>query len=351
MKALVCELCGGNEFVKENSLFVCQNCGTKYSAEDAKKIMVEVDNSKKLSNLYERARKSIEVDDLEHAAEYYKEILDENPHDWEAYFYSYLGEFTTFTNSQAGSVADKLGNTIPSAYDMALEGCEISEAEKRIKLITTKTIARINGIAGSGASLLRQYEGGFILSAAGKVNSDLYSKLRPVAQNTIISCVLACDPLDNKLVEISKSGKGISEEVIKECLLIIRHAKYDMANLTFSPSAGVKEHMVKSEQIHEYALKIKELDSSFEEEVEVSKPTQRTAEQQRSLGKGFLITGCVLLALGLMGIATESIELMLIGLMPGMIFVLSGLVGLATANSMAKKERQQEHQNSDNENS
>ena len=34
MKKIVCELCDGTEFVKEGGMFVCQGCGTKYTAED-----------------------------------------------------------------------------------------------------------------------------------------------------------------------------------------------------------------------------------------------------------------------------------------------------------------------------
>jgi transcription elongation factor Elf1 len=74
MKKFVCEMCGNSDLIKQDEFFVCQYCGTKYEPEVAKKLMVEVDNSKQLANLYERARKSIEVDDLEHAAEYYKQI-------------------------------------------------------------------------------------------------------------------------------------------------------------------------------------------------------------------------------------------------------------------------------------
>ena len=30
MKALVCEMCGSNDIVKKDGLFVCQFCGVKY---------------------------------------------------------------------------------------------------------------------------------------------------------------------------------------------------------------------------------------------------------------------------------------------------------------------------------
>lgn len=41
MKRLTCEMCGSTDLIKENGVFVCQNCGTKYSVEEAKKMMIE----------------------------------------------------------------------------------------------------------------------------------------------------------------------------------------------------------------------------------------------------------------------------------------------------------------------
>lgn len=41
MATPTCELCGGTEFVKSEGMFVCQECGTKYSPEDAQKLMQE----------------------------------------------------------------------------------------------------------------------------------------------------------------------------------------------------------------------------------------------------------------------------------------------------------------------
>lgn len=37
MKLLKCEMCGGTELVKQDGLFVCQQCGCKYSVEEARK--------------------------------------------------------------------------------------------------------------------------------------------------------------------------------------------------------------------------------------------------------------------------------------------------------------------------
>lgn len=43
MKKIVCELCEGTQFTKEGGFFVCHNCGTKYSLEEAKNMMREVE--------------------------------------------------------------------------------------------------------------------------------------------------------------------------------------------------------------------------------------------------------------------------------------------------------------------
>ena len=44
MKKIVCEMCDSTEFVKQDGVFVCQSCGMKYTVEEAKKLMVEVDD-------------------------------------------------------------------------------------------------------------------------------------------------------------------------------------------------------------------------------------------------------------------------------------------------------------------
>ena len=41
MKQLTCEMCGSTDLLKQDGVFVCQTCGTKYSVEEAKKMMIE----------------------------------------------------------------------------------------------------------------------------------------------------------------------------------------------------------------------------------------------------------------------------------------------------------------------
>lgn len=97
MKRLTCEMCGGTDLIKQDGVFVCQNCGMKYSVEDAKKMMIEgtvdvkgtvkVDTSGELENLYQIARRAKDDNNGGNAAKYYDMILLKDPTSWEASFY------------------------------------------------------------------------------------------------------------------------------------------------------------------------------------------------------------------------------------------------------------------------
>lgn len=106
MKVIKCEMCEGTAFSKEDGFFICQNCGLKYSLEEAKKLMVEVEGdtnvqnsttvksdtsaekTNKLENLKKLARRARENDNSEDAQKYYELVLQEEPDDWEAQFFS-----------------------------------------------------------------------------------------------------------------------------------------------------------------------------------------------------------------------------------------------------------------------
>jgi len=288
MKQITCEMCGSNDLVKQDGVFVCQHCGSKYSAEEAKKMMVEIDNTKKLANLYERARKSLAVNDLEHAAEYYKQILDENPNDWEAYFYSYLGEVTSYTNAQASSVALKLGDTIPPAYDMAIVDSSADEAKDRIFTITALTCERLLNIASAGAALLREYEGGNIITPAGRVKSDMYRRIRPMAGEIIASCKVVYDQIEAKIRRLMDEHSEIDAETFKQCLLMVCRTRYQIVDWKFEILLGAGERLFLEEIILECAEKLKELDPSFTvptiEEIEKVELKKDSGEKKDSGG-------------------------------------------------------------------
>jgi hypothetical protein len=91
-------MCGSTDLTKQDGVFVCQTCGTKYSVEEAKKMMIDgtvdvtgstvkVDTSDELANLYQIARRAKDDNNSENAAKYYEMILIKDPTSWEASFY------------------------------------------------------------------------------------------------------------------------------------------------------------------------------------------------------------------------------------------------------------------------
>ncbi len=102
MQKLACEMCGSTNIIKQNGLYVCQSCGTKYSPEDAKKMMsegvvdvkgtVKVDNSSDIENLRTLLHRAKNDKQWKEVADYSNQILVKNPNDWEAIFYKEVGE-------------------------------------------------------------------------------------------------------------------------------------------------------------------------------------------------------------------------------------------------------------------
>lgn len=140
MKALTCEMCGSTNLIKHEGVFECQSCGTKYSVEEAKKMMVEgtvdvtgstvkVDTSDELKNLYELARRAKETNNAENAAKYYGMILVKDPSNWEAAFYTTYFEAWSCKIGEISLSAEKVSNNYQATIDL-LTSANLSEEEK-----------------------------------------------------------------------------------------------------------------------------------------------------------------------------------------------------------------------------
>ncbi|MDD7157641.1 MAG: hypothetical protein PUH99_01420 [Firmicutes bacterium] len=102
MKQLTCEMCGSTDLVKQDGFFVCQTCGTKYSVEEAKKMMIEgtvdvqgtvkVDNSQFVEKCLANARRSYDKEDWEEVEKYYNMVEQNEPSNIEAIFFSAYGK-------------------------------------------------------------------------------------------------------------------------------------------------------------------------------------------------------------------------------------------------------------------
>lgn len=90
MQAIKCELCGSNQLIKENGYYQCEHCGTKYTLEEAKKLIVSgtievVDGENKKAKLKKDINTYIQINNFVKAIKLMTEYTDIFPEDPDGY--------------------------------------------------------------------------------------------------------------------------------------------------------------------------------------------------------------------------------------------------------------------------
>ena len=151
-------MCGSQEMVKQDGMFVCQYCGTKYSIEEARNLMVEgtvkIDNSEFVKKYLANARRAYEKEDWEEVEKYYNLVEQNAPKNMEAVFFSSYGKVMLsltdaeyFKRQQKFNVLNKSISVINDYYEVTDEDKEnvikkIGEAI--IKMSTTDYVFNPN---------------------------------------------------------------------------------------------------------------------------------------------------------------------------------------------------------------
>ncbi len=163
MKQIKCEMCGSADMIKEDSLYVCNCCGMKYSAEEAKKMMVEIegavkiDSSEELANLYVLARRANESGNHQDALKYYDMILIKEPASWEAAFYSLLYQSINVKVAAMATSCDKHTHGLPTIISLVKDySSDINQQKNIIKEITDKIIWIADVFFGNAQKYLKE---------------------------------------------------------------------------------------------------------------------------------------------------------------------------------------------------
>lgn len=214
MQAMVCELCSSTDIIKQDGVYVCQNCGTKYSVEEARKLIgaVAVEKKDEADNMLILARRAKEENNNENAAKYYDLVLQKDPTNWEASFYlvyfQAMGCRIINIANAAYSIANNLDGTIKLIHDHVPEG-EQDAALKEVKLRSTMICLMLSGAAINHYNNHSSVDGvadecsGRVV-AAGSILSTLESALKkhfPDKQALIL------DVLKARLSFISENGR------------------------------------------------------------------------------------------------------------------------------------------------
>ena len=137
MKAMICEMCQGNDLMKQDGLYVCQHCGTKYSVEEARKLFVEgvvkIDTSDELRNLYELARRAKNDGNSVNAQKYYEQVVVKDPSSWEANFYTTYYQAMNCKIGEIGIAAIRVANNQETVYRLIKDN--VADADEQRKVV------------------------------------------------------------------------------------------------------------------------------------------------------------------------------------------------------------------------
>ena len=148
MKQLTCEMCGSTDLMKQDGVFVCQSCGTKYSVEEAKKMMVEgtvevagtvkVDDSAKIDNYYTMAENAYDASNKQEAENYCNKIIEIDPSNYKAWFLKgkAAGWQSTLRNIRIEESVNCFTKAIDNAPEEEVENIK-AEAASEISSLST----------------------------------------------------------------------------------------------------------------------------------------------------------------------------------------------------------------------
>lgn len=127
MKRMTCEMCGSTDLVKKEGLFECQSCGTKYSVEEAKKMLIEgtvqvegtvkVDDSNKVDNLIKNAKTLFKDDKYNEAYKLFGDVLNIDTENYIAI--TYRGLCSAWSTTVASPKISDAVNGISRGFEIA----------------------------------------------------------------------------------------------------------------------------------------------------------------------------------------------------------------------------------------
>lgn len=137
MKRMVCEMCGSTDLIKQDGVFVCESCGCKYSVEEAKKLMIEIegtvnvkgtvkiDRSNELKTSLELAESAIGSSNYRQAIDYSNKALEIDSENAKAYILK--GKALMWSSTL-------VNNTMTAALDEWGKALQYTEPDKKLAL-------------------------------------------------------------------------------------------------------------------------------------------------------------------------------------------------------------------------
>lgn len=150
MKKIFCELCDGTEFTKDNGMFVCGGCGTRYTAEEAKAMMREVEgepsvigaaqpvsfaganpNQQQIDNILMLATTAYEAENLSETETYCNRAIELDATCYKAWFLK--GKAVGWSSKMDNNRFEEAAHSFSNAIDFAPEEEEESLKDQAVE--------------------------------------------------------------------------------------------------------------------------------------------------------------------------------------------------------------------------
>lgn len=203
MKALTCEMCGSTDIIKQDGLFVCQSCGTKYSVEEAKKMMVEgtvsvkgvvtVDNSGLIDNYLLMAQNALDAGNTAEAENYCNKIIEINPNHSKAWLIK-------------GNAAGWQSSLVNLRYDESIKCFNNALDNEDSEEMKNKVVSETESLSRAVVSLASNHFAEFPGSDNATLISNILTTIIAGACPLLTRCGVEFDELQNELFEIVFNG-------------------------------------------------------------------------------------------------------------------------------------------------
>ena len=356
MKRLACEMCGGTDLIKQDGVFVCQNCGMKYSAEDAKKMMIEgtvdvkgtvkVDTSGELENLYQIARRAKDDNNGENAAKYYDMILLNDPTSWEASFYVVYFKALECKIAQIRSAAISVSNCEKNVLMLIRDNVPEDEQADAVKEVMLRSLLIANMLANGAKS---HYD-----EISPDIKNDYiqeYVNNVCAARDIMYTCGTQIDSIFQENTEIGKLAADAWKSGIEIHTRVLSYFADKSANEEIIMSYVKKIGKYDSEYTENYInLKQKKI---LEDELAILKEDLIKTEKDSPMSKSDMAIRSIVMGVGaslvltiymIVSFTDSILDTMLTGLMvallmPGLFFI---VLLITNAGKSSKQKENQE---------
>lgn len=262
MQKMQCEMCGSTDIIKQDGVYVCQYCGCKYTPEEAKKLLgtVRIDNTERLANLYQLARRAKDENNTSLAAKYYNQIVVENPNDWEAVFYSTYYTAMECKIAEITTAATTITNNFPTVFKLIAENVQEEKRSDIFAEISTRISALSQILENAAVEHYNSHMSvsGVFSESSARITAIIYmvEKFADYMVECFKSSPEVAVSIYKSALEIKKKSGGVNnlskdwEDSVEEKILKISPQYQDVIDLRESKSrlSTLEKHLAELEK-------------------------------------------------------------------------------------------------------